>query len=113
MGDVNGVVYTYQPSAGLHLRDSDADVLDLELPWDKLRRRSPEIDFERPLGRPGIDPRVDDTPKVDEEEQILTHWLPPTRPQRYRCRAARRVEAANPVAGAAEATLEAGHDATT
>lgn len=100
--DINGVVYAYQPTAGLQLLEPGADVLDLELPWAKLRRSAPMHDFERPLGRPGLDPRVDDNALaggVNEEEVILTHWLPPRRQPRFRCRAARRVSATDPLDG--------------
>jgi hypothetical protein len=92
--DKNGVVYAYQPTSGLQLRDTWADVLDLELPWEKLRRSAPMYDLERRLGRPGVDPRVDDVlAGGDDEEIILTHWSPPKRQPRFRCRAVRRVEA--------------------
>lgn len=98
--DVNGTVYAYQPTAGLQLREPGDDVLDLELPWAKVRHRAPMYDFERPLGRPGVDPRVDDHALAGGESVILTHWSPPTRQPRFRCRAARRVSATDPLSDA-------------
>jgi len=77
--DVDGVLYAYQPTAGLQLRSEDDDVLFLAaLPGDRLlRRRPPFGDFVRPLGRPGVDPRVPDgAPLPSDESVLLTGWEP-------------------------------------
>jgi len=79
-------VITYHPSSSLSARQGGEE-LDLEPAkvQNRLRLRPPSVDFVRPLGRPGVDPRVDgataDTqwgPGRDVEENIvLTNWLEP------------------------------------
>lgn len=75
--DADGVVYAYQPTAGLRLRDPDADELLLDPLWSRLRRRSPAAAFEHLLGRPGVDPRVRGSDESEEADVVLTNWAPP------------------------------------
>lgn len=88
-------VFTYQPTSGLTAREADAEELDLEAAAARqhLFPRAPSADFARPLGRPGVDPRVDggkaDTPwgagRLEEDEVILTNWQEPFQaPERFR-----------------------------
>jgi len=81
-------VITYHPSSSLAARQgAEAEELDLEpaQAQNRLRLRALSADFERPLGRPGMDPRVDgstaDTPwgagRDVEEDVVLTHWQEP------------------------------------
>lgn len=84
--DDNGILFVYQPTAGLRLRDEYADELDLSpLRADgKLRLQARSADFSRALGRVGVDPRLPAPEPDPEEEVVLTNWKP-----RFRSRAGR------------------------
>jgi len=106
--DADGVLYAYQPSAGLRLRDETAEELHLSaLPGDRLVRKRPKGgDFWRPLGRPGVDPRLPAEEHDLEEEALLTNLAPRFRP-RPRSRAG---AASSEAASGLEADAGAGID---
>eukprot|EP00931_Biecheleriopsis_adriatica_P120978 TRINITY_DN96066_c0_g1_i1.p1 TRINITY_DN96066_c0_g1~~TRINITY_DN96066_c0_g1_i1.p1 ORF type:complete len:1125 (-),score=197.92 TRINITY_DN96066_c0_g1_i1:84-3428(-) len=74
------------PELDEHVREEELE-LEVAAAEEYLRRRPPSIDFARPLGRPGADPRVDggsaSTPwgfgRHEEEDIILTNWEEPFR----------------------------------
>jgi hypothetical protein len=77
--DENGVLYAYQPSAGLHLRDAHADELLLSPERGKqyLERSPRGGNFSQALGRVGIDPRMPEgNERGQEDESLLTNWQP-------------------------------------
>eukprot|EP00927_Polykrikos_kofoidii_P078989 TRINITY_DN75792_c0_g1_i1.p1 TRINITY_DN75792_c0_g1~~TRINITY_DN75792_c0_g1_i1.p1 ORF type:complete len:856 (+),score=110.57 TRINITY_DN75792_c0_g1_i1:387-2570(+) len=97
--DADGTLYAYQPTAGLRLRPAEADELLLSpRQCDRhVRRRSPETDFRRALGREGVDPRMTVPDRDAEDEVLLTNWAQPFSARRQQhLRRSRSVAASGP-----------------